>query len=135
MKAVMNKISGLTFGKNLRLRSKLLLITAIVFVGYTVSVLLGMVTLNQVKIGSKTYASIKNYNDSLFQLALLKSDLNEFHSDLISLTHASKEKMPQIKDSLDGEKNRHRRKVRRDNRVTGGSTKEGRTGSGPENLE
>jgi methyl-accepting chemotaxis protein len=104
MKAVMNKISGLTFGKNLRLRSKLLLITAIVFVGYTLSVLLGMVTLNQVKIGSKTYASIKTYNDSLFQLALLKSDLNEFHSDLISMTHVSKEKMSQIKDGLDGRK-------------------------------
>ena len=81
-------MAKVTFGRSLRLRTKLLLISAIVFVGLALSGIMGWYTLNDVKIGSRSYLSIRSNSDSLFQLALVKSDLNEAYTALVSLTNA-----------------------------------------------
>jgi methyl-accepting chemotaxis protein len=99
MKGLAGRLARLTFGKNLKLRSKLLLITAIVFTGYAVSVVMGLIALNDVKIGSKTYGTIKSYNESLFQLALLKADLNDYYSDVLSAVNNGKRE--ELKDHIE----------------------------------
>lgn len=77
----------LAFWRNLRLRPRLFLIAAVVLAGFIISGLAGIFTLNRVKVGSPLYATIKSDNDILFQLALLKSDLNQSHAELILLAN------------------------------------------------
>ena len=79
-------IKSLSFGKNLKLRSKLFLIASIVFAGFALSSLVGMYTLNEVKVGSDLYTAIKRNNEALFQMALLKADMNQVHEELVALT-------------------------------------------------
>lgn len=101
-KTVTNAFGRISFGKNLRLRQKLFLITVIVFLGLGTSVFQGLYTLNEVKIGSATYTDIKGRSDSLFQLALLKSDLNEVYTNLVLISGApDRERMEQTINTFD----------------------------------
>jgi methyl-accepting chemotaxis protein len=83
--SVMKRFAYKMFGKNLKLRSKLLLITAVILIGFSVSLFLGIRTLNEIKVGRTLYTTIKSYNDSLFNIALLKADLNQIQAELLLL--------------------------------------------------
>lgn len=75
----------LSFGANLRLRPKLMVIVMVMVVGFVL--LAGMETywLNQVKIGGKFYNDIQNNKNNLEKIALLKADLNQISVEALFL--------------------------------------------------
>lgn len=75
----------LNFVSNLKIKTKMLLLIAVVFVGFVVALTMSYYTISQVKVGSKIYTNIKNSKDSIEQIALLKSDLNQVRAELIVL--------------------------------------------------
>jgi methyl-accepting chemotaxis protein len=84
------KVSGMVdflgkfnFLKYLRIKTKMLFMLAVVFIGFILAVFMGFSTVNTVKIGGKTYAKIIKAKDSIEQIALLKSDLNQIRADII----------------------------------------------------
>jgi len=68
---------GTAFG-NVKLRDKLLLLTAVIFIGFAASIIMGIVVINKVRIGSSAYQEIKNNQQGLERIALLGSSLNRF---------------------------------------------------------
>jgi methyl-accepting chemotaxis protein len=85
LKKVKN-ISKLTkIGRNFKLRNKLLLLSLIILVGFASSTILGMYTINKVKVGSQLYSEIQSYKDSLENVALLKSDLNSVQVEVMKV--------------------------------------------------
>jgi len=86
--------------KNISLKSKLTLMAGIAIASLILSLAVSMFFMNNVRIGSKKYYEIKNYKDSIEQLAALKSDLNEVRAVLLTLLiETDKDKMR----SLDSE--------------------------------
>lgn len=75
------------FIANLRVGNKLLILTVIAILGLVGSTLIGIATVNKVKVGSNIYAQIKNYNGVLEKVAFLKADLNEVRA--LSITALS----------------------------------------------
>jgi methyl-accepting chemotaxis protein len=81
-----NIISGifrkLSFGRNLKIRTKLFMVTGIVFAGLIFSTGMGIYMMEKVRVGSELYRTIQNYKDSLEKIALLKSDLNQIRAEM-----------------------------------------------------
>ena len=69
--------SRIGFG-NIKLRDKLLLLTVVIFIGFAVSIVMGIVVINKVRIGSGAYEEIKQNQRGLERIALLGSSLNRF---------------------------------------------------------
>ncbi len=86
---------------NMKLRPKLFLISAIVFVGFVSSTVMGIYIMNQVRIGSNLYKTIQNRKTSLEGMALLKSDLNQIRGEFaVLITETDKDKMDQIQTRI-----------------------------------
>jgi methyl-accepting chemotaxis protein len=75
----------LNFADRMKITTRMLSLILVVFLGFFISLGMGYYTINEVKIGSKIYSSIKNSKDSIEQIALLKSDLNQIRAELINL--------------------------------------------------
>lgn len=69
--------------KSLRIKTKMMFLLAVVFIGFLLAIFMGISTVETVKIGGKTYAKIINAKDSIEQIALLKSDLNQIRAEII----------------------------------------------------
>ncbi len=98
---LLKKITGIfrifSIGRNLKIRNKLFLIIAVVFLGFAASISMGMYTINQVKVGSGLYNKISGYEHSLEKIALLKSDLNQVRGELTLLaSETDKDKIEQF---------------------------------------
>lgn len=76
---------GIRFTLKMKLRTKMMLLVAIVFAGFALSTLMGVYILTEVKVGGKLYKNIKNNEDLLERVALLKSDLNEVRAEELNL--------------------------------------------------
>jgi len=86
-----------SFGRNLKIRSKLFMITAIVLLGFISSTGMGIYIMNKVKIGSNLYKTIQQYKDSLEAIALLKSDLSQIRAEITAtIVETDKDKLEQI---------------------------------------
>ena len=70
--------------RRMKIRTKMLFLLFTVFIGFMLSLGMGFYTVNQVKIGSSIYTTIKKYKDSIEQIALLKSDLNQARAELLN---------------------------------------------------
>lgn len=87
---------------NVKLRFKLLLISAIVFIGFVLSTAMGIYIMNEVKVGSSLYKTIQNRKTSLEMIALLKSDLNQVRGEFATLiVETDRDKMAQIQTKID----------------------------------
>lgn len=75
----------LNFIGHMKIKTKMLLIMAVVFLGFAVSLGMSYYTISQIKVGSRIYTDIKNSKDTIEQIAFLKSDLNRVRAELISL--------------------------------------------------
>jgi len=75
----------LNIALHMKIRTKMLLLTFTVFVGFLLSIAMGFYTVNQVKVGSLIYNNIKRDKDSIEQIALLKSDLNQVRAEIFNL--------------------------------------------------
>jgi len=62
----------------LQLRHKLLLLMMVIFIGFAVSITMGTVVINKVRIGSAAYKEIKLKQLGLERIAMLGSSLNRF---------------------------------------------------------
>ena len=90
-----------SLGKDMRLRNKLILLTVIVFSGFALLSVMGTYVLNKVRVGSKTYLTIKTNKDALEKIALLGSDLNQFRAETaILIDETNSDKAEQIKANL-----------------------------------
>lgn len=69
----------------LKMKDKMILLSAIVFIGFLVSTLMSVYTVGEVKVGGRLYKTIKESKDALEQFALLKSDLNQIRAESISM--------------------------------------------------
>lgn len=86
---------------NFKMRDKMILLLLIVFVGFLVSTLASVYTVNEVKIGSRLYVTIKESKDALEQFALLKSDLNQIRAEAAGLIgEPDADKRAQIKEII-----------------------------------
>src|SRR3989339_738495 len=70
--------------KDLKIRSKLLFLTAVFVSGFSAVILTGYLMLNEVKIGGKLYNSIESYQVVLENMALLKAELSSFDSAVLA---------------------------------------------------
>lgn len=75
---------GSSFDK-MKMKSKMILLSAIVFIGFLVSTIASVYTVSEVKIGGRLYLAIKVSKDALEQFALLKSDLNQIRAESIGM--------------------------------------------------
>lgn len=73
----------------LSLRTKMLILTAITFVGFGVVFVMGVHLVTDVKIGSSRYTKIKNYHKSLEKIAELKSDFNQIRVEYLTVAEES----------------------------------------------
>jgi methyl-accepting chemotaxis protein len=71
--------SSVTSG--LTLHTKMSLLSAVVFVGILLVAVVGLLLMNEVRIGGKAYKTISNDKDALENIALLKSDLFQISND------------------------------------------------------
>jgi methyl-accepting chemotaxis protein len=71
------------------LRSKMLILTAIVFVGFGIIFILGAHLVRDVKIGSVRYDKIINYHQTLEKIASLKSDFNQIRVEYLTVVEES----------------------------------------------
>src|ERR1035437_5725255 len=71
------------------LRSKMLILIAIVFVGFGFVFMLGAHLVKDVKIGSDRYAKIRNYHKTLEKIALLNSDFNQIRVEYLTVAEES----------------------------------------------
>lgn len=78
-----------TVRASISLRSKMLLLVAIVFFGFSVVVILGQRLLEDVRIGSSTYLTIRTYQKTLEKIAYLKSDFNRIRAEYLSVAEES----------------------------------------------
>jgi methyl-accepting chemotaxis protein len=76
-------IKKMNFMNVLRIRSKMLFLLAVVFIGFACTVIIGYSTVKAVKIGGNIYAKIINAKDSIAEIALLESSLNEIRADIV----------------------------------------------------
>jgi methyl-accepting chemotaxis protein len=86
MKGIKNSglFRKLSFGRNLKIRTKLFMVTGIVFAGLIFSTGMGIYMMEKVRVGSDLYRTIQTYKDSLENIALLKSDLNQIRAEITS---------------------------------------------------
>jgi methyl-accepting chemotaxis protein len=85
----------------LRIKTKMMLLLAVVFIGFLLAIFMGITTVQTVKIGGKTYAKIINSKDSIEQIALLKSDLNQIRAEVIYyIDETEPDKMESIQNEM-----------------------------------
>lgn len=92
MIAVQNLINTVKYkllSLKLSLRTKMLILTAIVFAGFGIVFVLGALLVEDVKIGSLRYAKIRNYHQALEKIATLKSDFNQIRVEYLTLVEES----------------------------------------------
>lgn len=83
------------------LRNRLLILMGVVVVGFIFLVAFGIGTVNKVKVGSQHYTEINDYKDLLEKATLLKSDLNEVRTLLLTmLALTDKDMLEQLKDEI-----------------------------------
>src|SRR3990167_5110215 len=75
----------LRFIRNLKVRGKLMLFTALFVVAFMAAVAGAVFMINTVKVGGALYDEIRIYKDSIGNVALLKSDLNEVRGYLLEM--------------------------------------------------
>jgi methyl-accepting chemotaxis protein len=86
----------------MKLRSKMLVLAGVVFLGFLSSTLMGLYIVNEVRVGGTIYQTIKNYKDLLEQIAILKSDLNQVRAETLNLILENEpDKLTQIQQNLD----------------------------------
>jgi methyl-accepting chemotaxis protein len=73
----------------LSLRTKMLIFSGIVFLGFGIIVLLGSLLLRDVRIGGTAYTTIRSYQKALEKIANLKSDFNQIRVEYLSLVEES----------------------------------------------
>ena len=78
----MNTSSARNSTRDLTLRTKMLLLSAVAFTGILVVVLVSMLLLNEARIGGRSYKVIQENKDALESIALLKSDLFQINSEM-----------------------------------------------------
>jgi hypothetical protein len=71
------------------LRSKMLILTAIVFSGFIIVFILGSILVSDVKIGSARYIKIRDFHHALEKIALLKSDFNQVRVEYLTVVEES----------------------------------------------
>jgi methyl-accepting chemotaxis protein len=72
--------------RDLTLRTKMLLLSAVAFTGILVVVVVSMVLLNEARIGGPSYMVIQENKDALESIALLKSDLFQINNEMQKFT-------------------------------------------------
>lgn len=86
----------------MKLRTKMFLLLAVVFAGSLTSVLMGLQTVREVRVGGALYTTIMEYKDLLERIALLKADLNQIRSEVLNLIlETESDKSSRIEESLD----------------------------------
>jgi len=89
------------FFRDLKIRSKLLILVAIFFASFVLSVTIEIYLLTRSKVGGPLYHQIKVYEDSSERIALLKSDLNEVQMVLITMIYETdKDKLKQLETRI-----------------------------------
>jgi len=87
--------------RNMSFRSKLLLLAGIVFLCFVLSLVMEFSLLNEVRVGSELYASIRNNKDALEKIALLHSDLNLYRAQVaIIIDEPNPDRAKQIQSRL-----------------------------------
>lgn len=76
------------------LRTKMLILSGMVFLGFSVIVMLGSQLLRDVRIGGAGYVAIRNGQEALERIAYLKSDFNQIRVEYLSLVE---ETIPEIR--------------------------------------
>jgi PAS domain S-box-containing protein len=69
----------------MKLRTKTLLLSGIVFIGICIILVFGSMLLRDIRIGGKAYTLIRNYQSSLEKIAYLKSDFNQIRVEYLSV--------------------------------------------------
>jgi len=94
-------ITKLNFMNSLRIRSKMLFLLAVVFIGFAFTVFIGYSTVRTVKIGGDIYGKIINAKDSIAEIALLESSLNEIRADIVNyIDETDPDKMKTIESNI-----------------------------------
>lgn len=75
-------IDKINFMKLLRIKTKMMFLLAVVFLGFALSVFLGYSTISTVKIGGAIYGKIITAKDSIEQIVLLESSLNQIRAEI-----------------------------------------------------
>ncbi len=86
--------------RKMSFRSKLLLLAGIVLVSFVLALVMEFSLINEVRVGSRLYTTIKNNKDVLEKIALLQSDLNLFRAQvaiIIDETNADKAKQMRLR--------------------------------------
>jgi methyl-accepting chemotaxis protein len=85
-----------------KMKTKMTMLTIIVFIGFLSSTLASIYTVSEVKVGGRLYSTIKESKDALEQFALLKSDLNQIRAESAGLIgEPDADKRSQIKGIID----------------------------------
>jgi methyl-accepting chemotaxis protein len=85
----------------LRIRTKMLFLLAVVFVGFASAVIIGYSTVNTVKIGGAIYEKIVTAKDSIAEITLLESALNEIRAEIVSyIDETEPDKMLSIQNNI-----------------------------------
>jgi methyl-accepting chemotaxis protein len=88
--------------KRLRIKTKMMFLLAVVFIGFALTMFLGYSTITAVKIGGTTYRQIIAAKDSIEQIVLLESELNQIRADIISyIDETDADKMQAIQGDID----------------------------------
>lgn len=81
----MKLVRRLDFATRMKIRTRMLFLTAVVFFGFIITLGLAFHTVSQVRIGSSAYQRIKADKDLIEQITMLKSDLNQVRGELLNL--------------------------------------------------
>jgi methyl-accepting chemotaxis protein len=85
----------------MKLRSKMMLLAVGMLVGLACSSGIGLILVNQVKVGGVLYQNIRDYKGLLEQFALLKSDLNQVRGEALSMILVKdSDKLAQLRSNL-----------------------------------
>ncbi len=84
-----NKIKLSLLSLKISLRTKMLILTSIVFAGFGIIFILGAHLVDDVKIGSDRYSKIRNYHQTLEKIASLKSDFNQIRVEYLTVVEES----------------------------------------------
>jgi len=88
--------------RNLKLRYKLLLLTAVVLSGLALSFGSGLYLIGKVRIGGELYNTIKNNQNALEKIAKLSAKLNHYRADVsIIIDEKNQDRVEQTKSKLD----------------------------------
>ncbi len=87
----------------MKLRNKLLVLTAVVLSGLVLTFGIGLYLTGKVRIGSDMYNTIKGNKDTLEQIAKLSTRLNHYRADVsIIIDETNQDRIAQTKARLDG---------------------------------